>query len=235
MTPAALMSLLEATWPAFAQHRCGPFTLREGRGGGQRVSAATAEGGFAAADLEAAELAMQAMGQDPLFLIREGDAALDQALAARGYRVHDPVLGYAASISALRGDVSGMAAFVHWPPLAIAADLWAEGGIGPGRLAVMDRAAGPKAAILGRSDDTPSGAAFVVCAEGAAMLHALQVRPALRRRGAARNMMQAAINWAAEQGVHDFAVVVTEANAPARALYDDMGFAPVTRYHYRVK
>ena len=64
-------------------------------------------------------------------------------------------------MAALAGPVSGMAAFAHWPPLAIACDLWAEGGIGPARLAVMDRVEGAKSVILGRANDRASGVAFV--------------------------------------------------------------------------
>ena len=43
-----------------------------------------------------------------------------------------------------------MTIFAHWPPLAIVSGLWAAGGIGPARVAVMDRVTGPKAALLAR-------------------------------------------------------------------------------------
>jgi N-acetylglutamate synthase len=43
--------VLEATWPPAARHRAGPWVLRDGAGGGKRVSAATAEGPVTAADL----------------------------------------------------------------------------------------------------------------------------------------------------------------------------------------
>jgi glucose/arabinose dehydrogenase len=45
--------------------------------------------------------------------------------------------------------------------LQIAREIWAEGHISAARLAVMDRALGPKAVILGRTADKPCGAAFV--------------------------------------------------------------------------
>ena len=160
MTPETLADVMEATWPPARKVRLGPWWLREGAGGGQRVSAASAAGAWRPEDIPQAEAAMEAMGQGRLWVIHE-DEALDAALAARGYRRHDPVVAYAAPVAQLAGPVSGMAAFCHWPPLAITCDVWAEGGIGPARVAVMERVTGRKTAILGRSSDTPSGAGFV--------------------------------------------------------------------------
>lgn len=234
MSGTDILAAMEATWPPARRIAAGPWVLREGLGGGQRVSAATAEGAWAEADIPQAEAGMEALGQGRLFLIRPGEDRLDAALAARGYRVKDPVVACEAPVGTVAQPVGGMAAFLHWPPLAIAVDLWAEGGIGPGRLAVMERVAGPKAAILGRKDDSPAGSAFVALDGPLAMLHALEVRPVMRRRGAARDMVRAAAGWARDQGAERFAVVVTEANAPARALYRDLGMAEVARYHYRV-
>lgn len=235
MTPEALFATLEATWPAAEVIDCGPFRLRRGAGGGQRVSAATALGPADGAQIAAAEAAMRDLGQVPLFMLRQGDEALDAALAARGYRINDPVVGLAAPVAAVAAPVSGMAAFAHWPPLAITADLWADAGIGPGRLAVMQRVAGPKTAILARAADRPVGVAFVALHGDVAMLHAVEVRADARRAGSGRRLVQAAANWAQDAGARTLALVVTEANAAARALYAGCGFAPVTRYHYRIK
>ena len=234
MTPEQLAQVMEATWPPARVHRVGPWLIREGAGGGQRVSAASAAGDWTEADIPQAEAAMEALGQKRLWLIREGDVDLDAALAARGYRLNDPVVAYAAPMAQVAGEISPMAAFAHWPPLAITREIWAEGGIGLARIAVMERVVGRKTAILGRTDDTPAGAAFVALAGDCAMLHALEVRPGLRRQGSAHNMLRAAANWAQDQGATTFSLVVTEANAPARALYERAGMLPVGRYHYRV-
>lgn len=234
MTPEALAEAMEATWPPRHSRRVGPWRIREGAGGGQRVSAASAESDWQEADIAQAEASMEALGQGRLWVLRAGEARLDAALAARGYRRHDPVVAYAAPVAALAGEVSPMAAFAHWPPLAIARDLWAEGGIGPARIAVMERVIGPKTAILGRTQDTPSGVAFVALHGDTAMLHALEVRPDLRRQGSARNILCAAANWAQDQGAARLALVVTEQNAAARALYERLGMIAVGHYHYRV-
>ena len=231
MTPALLAEVMEATWPAARSWRFGPFTLRDGAGGGKRVSAASAEDPFTAQDLDAAIAAMA----EPLFLIRAGDETLDAALDARGWRIIDPVVAYAAPVAALAAKLPGLTAFPHWPPLEIARALWAEGGIGPGRIAVMDRVTGPKVALLGRTGDRPAGVAFVACHGSEAMLHALEVRNSQRRQGLGRNLLHAAANWAADQGASRLSLVVTRQNAAARALYARLGMQVVGQYHYRMK
>jgi len=233
LPPALLAEVMEATWPAESRSALGPFTLRQGGGGGQRVSAATVEGGFTERDLDAAIAAMPEL----LFAIHpdrgEADRALDAALEARGFRLHDPVVAYAAPVAALAGDLPFLTAFPHWPPLETVHAVWAEGGIGPARVQVMARAAGPHSAILGRSGDRPAGAAFVAIHDHIAMLHALEVRPSQRRQGVGGHLLRAAANWAADQGAQVLSLVVTRQNAAARALYARAGMAEAGRYHYR--
>jgi len=128
-----------------------------------------------------------------------------------------------------------LAAFPHWPPLAIAREIWAEEGIGPARVAVMERAQGPKTVVMARTKDHPVGVAFVAVSGGIAMLHALEVRTAARRQGSANNILRVAARWALDQGASTLSLVVTEANAPARALYASLGMQVVGQYHYRQK
>jgi GNAT superfamily N-acetyltransferase len=234
MTPESLAAVMEATWPAASYVRVGPWTICDGQGGGKRVTAATAEGPWLEADIPLAESAMAAVGQQALFAIRAGDDALDHALQARGYRVVDSVIAYTAPCALVAyPPAPAIAAFVHWPPLAICETLWAEGGIGPTRLAVMHRAAGPKCAILSRTRDRPTGSAFVAIHGQTAMLHALEVSPSARRQGSAQNIVRAAARWAQENGATTLAVVATRANAPARALYASLHMQAVGQYHYR--
>ena len=67
----------------------------------------------------------------PLMLIREGDTALDAALDARGWRIIDPVVAYAAPVTALIAELPGLTAFPHWPPLEIAARFGPRAASGP--------------------------------------------------------------------------------------------------------
>jgi len=236
MTPglATLFDAIDATWPPAVSVRQGPWTIREGRGGGQRVSAATAEAPVRADDIVAAEIAMRAMGQTPLFMIRQGDDALDTMLSRRGYGVVDPVnlrLGPVAPLTA--APLPRARVFTVWAPLAIQLELWAGGGIGLGRIAVMRRVAGPKTSILGRIDHTPAATAFVAIHRRVAMIHALEVSQPCRRQGIARLICRQAAIWAARNGAGHIAALCTRANDGANALYSSLGLEVVGQYHYR--
>lgn len=234
MTAAAFRQRLEATWPPAATRQVGPWLIRDGSGGGQRVSAASPAGAWSDQDIPAAEAAMQALGQAPLFQLWPEDGGLDAALAARGYHRHDPVLVYEGSCEELADPPPPpLTAFPHWPPLGIARALWAEGAIGPARIRVMERVSLPKTAILGRVGDRAAGAAFVAATGDCAVLHALEISPALRRQGSAHNILRAAAGWALQQGATWLILLVTEANAPARNLYASLGLSVVGHYHYR--
>lgn len=230
-----LYAVVEATWPAANTSRLGPWTIRDGKGGGKRASAATLEAPFTPEDIASAEEAMRALDQTPLFMIREGETALDEALATRGYTVIDPVTLYLCDIATLRQEnappVSG---FAIWEPLAIMEDLWREGDIGNARQAVMERVKGAKTGVLARTKDRASGTAFVAIHQNIAMIHALEVAHGLRRAGTASNIMRIAAKWAQDQGARQMALVVTDANAPANALYVSLGMSVVGSYHYRI-
>jgi GNAT superfamily N-acetyltransferase len=231
-----LADALQATWPPARSFDIGPFTLRGGEGGGKRVSAASVHAPFTGADLDAAEGAMRAIGQSPLFAIwpEGGDFGLDAALAQRGYDIVDPVVGYGADAQdILRRDTEISHTYPHWPPLAITREVWAEAGIGPARLDVMARAAGPKTAILVRHGDHPAGVCFVAIASDHAMIHALEVLSDYRRMGLAQRLITRAALWATSFGAAHLSLVVTRVNAPARALYARMGMAEIGQYHYR--
>ena len=231
-----LYTVVDGTWPAAAIQRHGPWQIRIGQGGGSRVSAATATAPVSAADLPLAESAMQAAGQVPLFMIREGDAALDALLADRGYLIKDPVNLYAAPVAAIAtARPPPVTTFEVWPPLAVQSDIWAAGGIGPGRLAVMERATGPKTTILGRVDDRPAATLYVAISGDCAMIHALETATAHRRKGLARHLTVAAAFWAQAQGAAFLTLVTTQENVAANALYTSLGMTCVGQYHYRIQ
>lgn len=227
-------AVIDGTWPAARITRAGPFRLREGRGGGQRVSAASAEGPFTEADIDAAEAAMRDMGQPRIFMIRPGEDALDAALAARGYPVVDPVNIHACPSAQLTDiPIPRVTVFALWEPLAIMREIWAQGGIGPRRLAVMERAPGPKTGLLARHRDKPGGVGFVAIHAGTAMVHAVEILPHQRRQGLGRWMMRAAAFWAVENGADTLSVICLQANTAANGLYAALGMEVVGAYHYR--
>ena len=224
-----------ATWPPATNQSAGPWIVRDGQGGGKRVSAATARQPVRVDMLPAAESAMRAFDQTPLFMIREGDDVLDKLLADQGYTIIDPVNIYACPIAQLALPTPRTSTFAIWEPLAIQLDIWAKGGIGPGRINVMRRAKTPKTTIFGRADNRPAATAYVGIHEHTAMVHALEVLPSSRRQNMGRYMMQQASIWAQENGATHMSVVCTKSNAGANALYTSLGMTLVGQYHYRQK
>lgn len=229
-----LYDVVDGTWPAARITPSGPFTFREGQGGGQRVSATTATRPVTAGELARAEAEMRTMGQPCLFMIRAGQDALDAQLADRGYEIVDPVNAYVCPVDQLTTEpVPPVTAIPVWEPLAIMRDMWAAGGIGPGRIAVMERAAQPKTSIVARWRDHPGGCAYVAVHNGVAMLHALEILPEQRGQGLGKWVMRRAAFWAAEQGASHLSVVCTQANIGANALYTSLSMSLVGQYHYR--
>jgi len=235
-----LYKVTEATWPPAKAREEGAFVIRDGMGGGKRVSAATLREGLAGpvdeADLAQAEAAMVALGQDRLFMIRAGEDAFDAQLEAAGYAVIDPVNIYVCPLEALTDQpVPRVTAYDIWEPLAIQLDIWSQGGIGPARIEVMKRADGPKTALFGREDSRPAATGFVAISDGVAMIHALEVLERHRRKGLGHHLTRHAAHWAIAQGASHLAVLCTQANKGANALYSSLGMALVGQYHYRIK
>lgn len=234
MPPAErLHAALEGTWPPAGRARSGPFTLRAGGGGGKRVSAATLDGPFSDTALDAAEAAMRKAGERPLFMIRAGDEALDRALAGRGYARVDPTIFYAAPVATIAEKPRPMSLFDCWPPLALQKQIWRDAGIGAERLAVMARAPEPRSAFIARFQNRAAGVGFCALDGDVAMLHALEIEPAFRRQGVARDMVRGMAHWARERNAARLALAVTERNIAARGLYSALGMAEAGGYHYR--
>ncbi|TNJ47843.1 GNAT family N-acetyltransferase [Phaeobacter sp. B1627] len=236
VTDPKYYEVVEATWPCLRKDRLGPVTLRVGGGGGSRVSAATAEGDLSDAQVSEAETAMAALKQPRLFMIRDGERDLDAQLDRLGYEVMDPVVLWTCPPALLTDvEIPRVTTFCIWPPLAIQREIWETGGIGPERLAIMERSDVAKTSLLGRWDDKPAGTAYVAIHNGVAMLHALEILPHQRRKGMGVWIMRQAARWAAAEGARELVVLCTRANTGANALYARLGMTPAGGYHYRIK
>ncbi len=233
LTEAAIFAALDATWPAAAYAERDGWLLRQGADGGKRVSAASAV--TPDAEVDVAVDAMRTMGQPPLFQVRGDEEVLDERLAAAGYALVDPVWVYAAAASHLIDGLSEQSR-IYRGEFAVAAmqEIWSAGGIGPARLAVMDRAATPKAWLMTRIDDRPAGVAFVSVSGDIAMVHAIEVAERFRRRGAAKALISGAATFAADNSAAHLALAVTKANVGANKLYQSLGMGRVAEYHYRL-
>lgn len=236
MTPNGdtLLRAVDVTWPAARVIECGPWWLRQGLGGGQRVSAASANGTVDDSDIDAAIKGMAEMKQPPLFMIRPQDKALDALLDTRGFDIKDPVSTLIAPIEVLMDDLPSVSVTPSWPPLSVQREIWANAGIGPERIAVMERVTTVKTSHLGRSGDSPAGTAFTALDGTLAMLHALEVAPDHKRNGVGRNIMRGAANWAAARGATWMSVLVVNANHAANMFYQSLGLVNSGfGYHYR--
>lgn len=229
-----LYGVIDGTWPAARYTETPAFTFREGQGGGQRVSATTVKRPVTEDELTEAEETMRSLGQPCLFMIRAGQEALDAQLAARGYDVVDPVNLHVTPIETLTAEpLPPVTAIPVWEPLAIMHDIWEKGGIGPGRVAVMHRAQGPKTSIIARWNDHPGGVCFIAIHDRIAMVHALELLAHQRGQGLGKWMMRRAAFWAADHGATHISAVCTRANVAANALYASLGMTLVGQYHYR--
>lgn len=227
-----LFSVLSTTWPPAEVRRVGPWTLRRGEGGGNRVSCATLDG--EGGDVAAAEAVMRGWGQRPIFMIRPGDEAVDACLARRGYAIENCTLIVAAPAATVAPETPDERAILCDAPLARMREIWQAGGVGPARLAVMARACRPKAYLFGRIGDAPAACAFVACDGDVGMFHALEVAPPFRRRGPGTALTRAGAAWSLQQGATTYGLDVAEANMQARIAYGKLGMEEVAAYHYRV-
>lgn len=229
---ASLLAICDATWPPEEVIDRGAFRLYRSKGGGSRVRGTRLCPSWQEADLDAAEAAMAQMDQPLLFQVTDDRAAA--ALAARGYKKKDPTIGMAAPLAKLLVSPPPVTAFETWPIIQVQKDIWAEDGVGPDRIAVMERASCPKITLLGRTNDAPCGVVYAGLSDKQVMFHALYLRPAARRQGLGAHMLGALARWGQGQGADTLSLFVTEANTSAQAFYSTLGFERVGSYHYRI-
>lgn len=84
------------------------------------------------------------------------------------------------------------------------------------------------------ADGAIAALGFVAVSDGIAVLEAIATDPALRRRGHARLLTAALLDWARAAGARHVALQVMADNAPALALYRGLGIDRTAYlYHYR--
>lgn len=227
-----VFAAIEATWPPRACYQKGDWMLRDGAGGGKRVSAATVLQNADTADIEMAAEEMRRLEQTPLFMIRNQDQELDKRLAVQGYQMIDPVVVLIAKTDDLLRqtppayDIACLEA-----PNTDAKTIWADGGIRQTRLDVMARVTCSKTILYAPGQ----GVAFTAAYQGISMTHAVEVCVSCRRKGVARALMQKAFAWAKIKNCPWSAVLTVRENIPAHSLYETLGMYETAAYHYRIK
>ncbi|MGW5265484.1 GNAT family N-acetyltransferase [Microbispora sp. NPDC004025] len=232
--------LVDEAWPAPGRAEDGGWVYRHAGGVTKRANSVLALG--ERADLpeavDRAELFYEGLGQPCVFSVGMGATpGLDEELSRRGYRLVDPTLVMTRPLTP--GDRAPGAVVEDVPSERWLRTWWSvDGGRHRDDGGIPARAWGAR--ILG---GVPAG--YVLLGEGAVGrgvpqgrwlgVYCMAVEPRVRRRGLGAAVLRTLLAWGAEHGADGAYLVVTEANAAARALYEREGFAVAGRYHYRVR
>lgn len=81
--------------------------------------------------------------------------------------------------------------------------------------------------VVCRGGGTVEAAATFAISDDVVDLHRIVTSPAVRRRGLARHLMDAGLEWARERGASRMLLEVESTNTAALALYDKNGFTPI--------
>ncbi|HET8659927.1 MAG TPA: GNAT family N-acetyltransferase [Micromonosporaceae bacterium] len=225
----ALEQVAAAGWPAPETERLGAWLLRAASGWTARGNSALAAGdpGLplpAAIDAVVAWYAARGLAAavtTPLPAASRLAAALD----ARGWRAAPPVLVQTAPVAAL---LPGEPPEVHLAPapsdgwLAVVSER--KGGLPAAARHILT--AVPQVRFAHGYDDSGElcGVARGVVTDGWLGVSLMEVAPAARRRGVARQLLRALGGWARDVGAERAYLQVEEGNEPAVALYAGVGF-----------
>jgi GNAT superfamily N-acetyltransferase len=227
--------LVAAAWPALHTERLGGWRLRHADGVTKRANSVLPleDPGDVGAAIEAAERFYDARGLPAVFAL-SGSArpvGLDERLAERGYEIVDPTLVMTRHLTGPPGDTGVR---IEDRPSAGWLDLWwSVDGRFPGGLGVAERILTGVPAAYATADGLAVGRAVP---QGEWLgIYTMAVAPSARRRGLAREVLRALLGWGHAQGCRRAYLLVEEANAPARALYEREGFRVAGGYHYRVR
>lgn len=182
-----------------------------------------------------AERGLPPLAQVPLPLA--GD--LDDALAAAGWRAYNPTRFLCAPLAAMLATCPARA---DLPPVtheAVPGAEWLSGyqyrgqPLPDGALSVLTNVAAPTFASV-RDATGLLGVGRGVVDEGWLGVTAVTVAESARRRGLGRHLMRGLAEWGAGLGASQVYLQVAEENAPALAMYDELGFVTHHTYHYRI-
>lgn len=166
---------------------------------------------------------------------------LDEALAARGYAVDAPTSVQTADI---RGGTLPETDFMGVEMTGSATGEWQAGfaqasKITPERQATHEQILGsillPCGYALVREAEQAVCFGLAVAQDGWVGLFDIVTNPLERRKGHARRLVGALLDWGRRQGARAAYLQVMQNNAPALNLYAGLGFAEAYSYWYRVK
>lgn len=226
-----------AAWPARVAHRESGWMVGVSGGGSRRSNSASATAPDVALDmptLHAIQRRYRDADQPTIVRLTDATQAAGALLDAAGFAAPE---GRTRTLLRLPAG--------HTPPGAVIVTAAPDAAWRAARQRLSPSSAADHAAIPSR---VTAPAAFARVMEGAhsvaigyaaltdgiAVIESVATDPAARRRGHASAIVAALLGWAARGGAAHVALQVEEANAAARALYDQLGFATdLYGYHYR--
>jgi ribosomal protein S18 acetylase RimI-like enzyme len=102
------------------------------------------------------------------------------------------------------------------------------------RLEIMDNITHQKGFALGLSEGQPAGVAMAVVEDQWMGLFSVGVLEKFRRRGVGQDINKGLAQWGSSAGAKSAYLQVEAANAPAIALYANLGFRTLYTYWYRI-
>lgn len=165
---------------------------------------------------------------------------LDARLEARGYEVRNPTLVQCAAISDILATLPAPTRPVNistTPSVGWTDFWWSVDGRGAETRATAEELLVRGNALYAAVPDDQRAQAIgrLALVDDTAGLYCLAVDERFRRQGLAAAVIHGLLQAATDRGAKWVWLSVLEDNAPARTLYDRLGFRTVSRYHYRVR
>jgi N-acetylglutamate synthase len=245
LTDAELAWRVEAVcfnaFPSLKQAILDGWLLRFSNGVSRRANSANPLGaGFAPPEavIEQVEALYSGQDQPTIFRVPSFVAAIDEPLAARGYRSEGETCVLYGAMGAV---VAAADPAVELSPQPgnewLAAMAMLQGQTDAQRRVYRHivRAIALPAAFAGlRIDGRLAALAYGTVGDGLLCYESVVTDPGRRRQGLAWRVIASLAAWARDQGAHGVCLQVEATNAPACALYDRFGLqTELYRYHYR--
>ena len=229
-------------WPAPRQILLDGWLLRCVGGPSRRVNAVTplrSSEQPLGDKIAACEALYAAQGQPAIFRLPGiVEPALDAELARRGYRAEGETCVLYRSLDGAAGAADPQVILQPAPDdIWLAALAALQGQDERHRQAsrqVLESLMLPARFAALAVDGAIAALAMVAIHDGMASLNLVATSREHRRSGLARRVLNTALSWARTAGATGACLQVEAGNAPARALYADIGFTrELYRYHYR--
>jgi GNAT superfamily N-acetyltransferase len=245
LTDAQLAWRVEAVcfnaFPSLKQAILDGWLLRFSNGVSRRANSANPmrpDCARTSAVIEQIEALYRGQGQPTIFRVPSFVPAIDEPLAARGYRSE-------GETCVLYGAMDGVAAAAD-PAVELSPQPDAEWLTAMARLQrhtdahhrvyrhIVQAIALPAAFAGLRIDGHLAALAYGTVGDGLLCYESVITDPGRRRQGLAWRIIASLAAWGRDQGAHGVCLQVEASNAPGRALYDRFGLkTELYRYHYR--